>query len=657
MGKGYKKASSKKKKLAELKRREEEERVRIEEEELARIEAERHRIAYEESERVRLLEEARAAREERLRIGEEENHFKQQLPKYKYALQEREKAIFDVRDWKKFLECSELPDPDDESAINSYLTLWRNNPNNDDDTRRNVTNDFKECNIGIELHRLIQGAMYRSINKHQKSEELIHHKHLLQVGEAVLDTLDDMTAYIMQFSDLHIDSETNQFHQITENITYGLWVNIAKNARKKSVHFKDIKASTDLALKGMALQKIAMRVLQLAYDPLTPSCKVAPLLAPLGGIVYVDILNIPPPPSAHKGWTIRKVTDLSKKVKRKPYEQRDPHGNLVDPPETGISFIVPMNVMVRKDVPSVAWWDSKHATWSTEGIDFEQIQFDMASRKLSFTTTHLTTALALVHERTFDIPYRSWKCMPLPTLGKNCALYTIKTRGHTTRMSYIDDVVFFIINDRVKLLSPHRPELKHLFNRFWQPRVLLKRLAEAGLNLLLDDSDAQFTDRTPKLAATEEKAYAEMAWISGFCAFSSSRWNHDASLSNDIAVFQVAKLSNPESSASFIDIKDPTIDSIHSLDDVEHYMPSIPTDSFETMAYWDFKCSFIDSNEESSALSLATIPEHDTHLNTVLTLDEHYASDDIHQWVLDSDPLVNETLRVLLCATRPLSWC
>lgn len=655
MGKGFKK-SSKKKKLAELKKKEEEERIRLEEEEKSRIENERRRIREAEEERVRLLEEARAAREERIRIGEEEQKFRDSVPLYKFALEEREVSINDKRDWVKFLECSELPDPDDESAINSYLTLWRNNPNAEDATRRDVNNDFKECNIGIELHRLIQAAKFRSINKENDKITAVHHTNLLKVGQATLDTLDDMTAHIMQFSDLHIDQETNQYHKVSDYITYGLWVQIAKNARKKSVHFKSIKASTDLALKGMALQKIAMRFIQLAYDPLTPSCEEKPLLAPVGGIVYLDILHIPPPPSSHKGWTIRTVTSLSSKVKRKPYEQRDPHGNLVDPPPTGVSFIVPKTVMVRKENPSVAWWDKEHATWSTEGIDPDSIEYNLKTRKLNFSTCHLTTALAMVHERTFDVPYRSWNLTPLPQLGKNCALYTIKTRAHTTRISYIEDVVFFLFNDRVKLLSPQRPELKPLLNKFHEPRVLLQRLAEAGLNLLLEDSDAQYTDRTPKVSAMEHKAYREMSWVAGFTSFASSRWNHDVAVGSDVAVFQVARLENPANAQVILSSDDTTIDSIAVFSDIEQYVPPQP-ETFENMAYWDFKCSYIDCKETSQQVSLKTIPNHDTHLNTVLSMDEHFASDNMQEWVAASDMLVCETIRIMLMATRPLSWC
>lgn len=76
-----------------------------------------------------------------------------------------------------------------------------------------------------------------------------------------------------------------------------------------------------------------------------------------GGVVYIESLKIPPAPKLIKEWTIRRITSLTTKVKRIPYEQRDSQGELVEPPPAQVKFVIPPYVIIRGTSPQVAWWD------------------------------------------------------------------------------------------------------------------------------------------------------------------------------------------------------------------------------------------------------------------------------------------------------------
>lgn len=93
-------------------------------------------------------------------------------------------------------------------------------------------------------------------------------------------------------------------------------------------------------------------------------------------------------------WRPTIVNELAKVVKRRPYKEETVQGVEIETPVTRVSFIVPDNVIVRKEVPDVAWWDDTAKMWTTEGISDEQ--YDPERREITFGTRHLSTALALV---------------------------------------------------------------------------------------------------------------------------------------------------------------------------------------------------------------------------------------------------------------------
>jgi hypothetical protein len=177
-------------------------------------------------------------------------------------------------------------------------------------------------------------------------------------------------------------------------------MNLGKQQRLKTIEFEEIGVRCEL-IKAMAVQKIAVRAVRTKYDILTLTTLTKPLFEPIGGLLFIDILAIPPPSTQIGVWKRRQVTNLATKVERKSYTQTDSDGNEQAAPPTQVSFIVPNNVIVRREIPHVAWWDKKNSAWKLNGIS--GTKFDPKTRRLEFSTVQLTTALALVHVSLVDI--------------------------------------------------------------------------------------------------------------------------------------------------------------------------------------------------------------------------------------------------------------
>jgi hypothetical protein len=55
-------------------------------------------------------------------------------------------------------------------------------------------------------------------------------------------------------------------------------------------------------------------------------------------------------------WTIRQVTELSNKIKRKPYTEKGIENDEIEGPPAKIQIPIPKNVLLRNEKPEVAWW-------------------------------------------------------------------------------------------------------------------------------------------------------------------------------------------------------------------------------------------------------------------------------------------------------------
>lgn len=643
--KSKKKKKSEKKRLAELKRKEEEERLRREEEERLRLEEE-ERKRREEEERKRREEEERLAKEERKRIGIEADQFASTESEMEFQYKRKIKRLIEEEEWERYIQCSHLPNVEDERDLNSFLSVWRDNPNFKHENR-NIKNDFEDVQKGIEVMRAIEDRYLQIEDENKKN---FYKKYLLDVADACRETLDEITAHIMQFSDRFISQDLNQYSNIMQDFKYSLWVNILKNPRMKYVDFEEINTSVELALKGMSLSNTAIRVIQLKFDPLSIRARRNPIYQPLGEIVYIETLMIPRPPiTIPGGWVCRKITELAYTVKRTPYVQQDAQGNDVEPPATQVKFKVPDNALIRGTEPLVAWWNEKKKTWSIEGIS--DITYDPKTRIVDFKTKHLTTALAVVQSRVMDVPFQYWYITPLPECGNEYAVLVIKPAPQTVQERLISTIYILIHQTKCKLISPMVPELYYLKDKWLPPKILLKHMANSGINLMLVDADGDFTAVRPKEYDLEKKAYHDMAMVCSICAFSSSKWNQDPNCGQNRAVFNISNdLFDPR---EWVDAKGIAEEECLKPPPIDFKDKTL----WSNMSYYSTKCGYMDCSDESEELNFKQPESLQTHHNLYLALQEKYDPDEIKRRQEASDILLINTVRTLLMAIRPLSWC
>lgn len=145
--------------------------------------------------------------------------------------------------------------------------------------------------------------------------------------------IDRTTAVMIQKADEHASIKGEVLFQHQHNqIKYGLWVNVTKNPRIKRVDFSSIGLSTDLP-KNLALTSVAIRMMHFAFDYLAH--KSLSEYQAVGGILYMELLALPPPPKKVKGWTLRQITPLANNVSRLNY-----------PPAVGIGVEVSIIIKV-----------------------------------------------------------------------------------------------------------------------------------------------------------------------------------------------------------------------------------------------------------------------------------------------------------------------
>jgi hypothetical protein len=113
--------------------------------------------------------------------------------------------------------------------MNSFLSIWKENPNVDMN-ERDIKSDFDSVNMGVELcDRLEKGILETKLTDPHMLK--MHRKHVGDVSSTAQDSLDDISAHIMQFNDQYFKGESNQYIKILPNVKFGIWMNLGKQQR------------------------------------------------------------------------------------------------------------------------------------------------------------------------------------------------------------------------------------------------------------------------------------------------------------------------------------------------------------------------------------------------------------------------------------------
>ncbi|KAL9653826.1 hypothetical protein ABK040_012887 [Willaertia magna] len=655
-----KKEERKNKRLMEQKRKEEEERLRREEEERIKREEEEERKRKEEAERIRREKELKRQAEEKARIGAEKFEYLRTLePKIKKKCRECAEQLAQEEDWKRFVECNNLPKINDRVDMNNFISYWIDNDNIDKDSDyRNLNDDFIHIKEGVETIKQLEYAYLEAkVSGDEEKKEYFKH-YIDKISECITETIDDATAHIMQYFDKYLSKDNDQFVKQDQTMKYGIWTNISKNLIRY-VEYQPIKISVELAIKGMGFQEIAVRAVQIDHDIFSYTSFKPQNLVVLGGIILIDILYIPPMVHVTDEWKIRQVTDLAYRVKRKPYTQVVDNQE-VDGPPAKVQITLPSDLIIRNEKPSVAWWNEKEKCWSKDGISGSK--FENEEKVISFLTTHLTCPLAIVYENTFDTDFGRWFVTPLYQAGKGFSVLYIEPKKQEDSLAEIDEIYILIHNGKCKLLSPTRKEIAHIVNCWLGPVELLREMAKSGINLIFEGIETKSEEKDMKLEELERNAYEGLSLISSMCTITNSKLNSHPSIGKDLALARISKnLTDP---LTVKDMKDKDeIDLAFIKNNINCSFEE--TDKWDLMVFHPDKCSFLKPteptiSEESNGTEIIPlqIPEGlQTHLNAFIALQDKYQDYSKVQKMLEaSNMLTLDSVKKLLLLIRPLSF-
>lgn len=247
---------------AEQKAREEEERRKLEEE-----------ASLEEEERLREAREIREKEreEDRIRFQQVTQVLNQELLLKGEALEQWKSENLKKMQWEHYVSCHTIPDPSDEKAMNTYLTLSEEDP-----ARPLIQEVVSVVHEWLQVCDKIQRMLCADCLPEPSAADANRYKQTMsRLQGLILKRLNQTTLHYMGEADKHVDSETFNLSVqagLPRRLKFGLWGNVVKDPRLRSFSFKEHFDLTIETPKPLLLADIAVRVTQVDFDLLSPQC-------------------------------------------------------------------------------------------------------------------------------------------------------------------------------------------------------------------------------------------------------------------------------------------------------------------------------------------------------------------------------------------------
>jgi hypothetical protein len=582
-------AKKKKKTKAEL----EAERLQREEEERLAAEAELKRQA--EEEERRRLEDLRI-KAERKKYREEE--IERLTVEYHAMLDDQEDRAKRMEDeiahenekkgWKKYRNPTNEPDAHREADINTFITLAS------EENRQDLPEALEHVTNILGVSQLVEGVLSETLSKRSAYMFKRSCEYASRFFDMVVEKVDYATAQMLRYSDAHpsvSNGDKNEFfvEELADGIGIGLWASFAEiRLSRKVVKFEkvgvDYEIPKPILTTSLDKNRYVHRIMRISMDKFSymafdfekPALSSHSFVNDgetqqviskfvVGDLLVFDLLECPPP--AHmlraKKWTFRDASTSSLNICR------------CDFPTTVAGrchFKVPPEVIMGDDL-RVAIWDESTKNWTDNGIS--DFQYNVTNRQVNFLLAAVGI-VALVRERTVEMPYKKWLLSPIcppeqprpltkpytePTTAMEALNLNDPEGGGkiiTTSSSVIEEppslyekmgrfelhtkshVVVIIIEGTVCYLEePKIPEFHDLIGVTMPPGTLLYKLQRRGLNLLATDNDLVSMESylLHKRRDLEENVLRNISRCASTCDFMSCPWNQQLHNFADAAIF------------------------------------------------------------------------------------------------------------------------
>lgn len=561
----------------------------------------------------RLAEEldGREKVEEAERLEQESEIVTRMKGERKQNLEYENQKLDNEINWQKFVSCTSRPNVAFENEITTYMTMVR------EEKVKSLEDAMRKCHESEEIVGDLMELYCKAREEGdlQRQEWCMHYIYEIRLLE--IEQIDEATAYLLQYIEKQEANSHSQVYrewgQQNDTLKVGFWGHLqSKGFRAKQIDHPKIQIGLDLP-KSIALQSmghcIGVRTLYTTYDSVHGK---DPQHMPVGGMIRVDLLSIPPFSKKVKGWTIRQIPSPGQELTRLPYPNHD-HStgtSAIAVQPCKIEYKVPSNVIMRKSAeknPTVSWWDPAVDKWSTENIT--EISWEPETRKISFFSQRLA-AFSITQERHLDLPYQWWCLHPIAPLQVELVVQAARYELH-----------FIISESGLRLKGPELPELRSLmYNnvstdeaigagiptslanvpRVRSPATLLSELRDCGLNVLPMDGDAEFLDGyTVKSPDTQARAYSDLSEIAAYYDIASSK--HNKGLVKEQALVRIRE-------NLLFEEYDP-------LD------PDYETD-YQSVMFFPDKACFVQTLESNSPCNEKMVAGHVTHASLYLCFEK-----------------------------------
>ncbi|XP_037552068.1 dynein axonemal intermediate chain 7 [Nematolebias whitei] len=240
------------------KKQQREEARRLREEEEARLQAER-----EEQER---LERDRKQREVEKLESKDLERREDELNDLRHLLEERNTAVTkwkrdaaEAARWERYMRCDGFPDPEEQREINTFISLWRDDPELD------IREVFKKCHIALKLVEELESLLKESPDP---TKTLIYQESLLHLQEVIDSKLNLSCEELVKKTNQNMETVVQD-----TMMTLCLWANLKKSPSFKGLNFKDVGLSFQLP-KQLVESDVIVRILYTRYDHLTMLSRV-----------------------------------------------------------------------------------------------------------------------------------------------------------------------------------------------------------------------------------------------------------------------------------------------------------------------------------------------------------------------------------------------
>ncbi|XP_071405735.1 dynein axonemal intermediate chain 7-like [Pithys albifrons albifrons] len=168
--------------------------------------------------------------------------------------------------WQRYLSCDGSPDPTVLRELNTFLSLWREEQ--DEDVQLVMEKGAQVLKLIENLQLLLMDTPPPEM---AEKEAVQYQESILELQTLLRHKYNGATQQLLKTASMYEDSETGNMQAVIKdkNVTFCIWVNLKKKVRFKSHMFTDAQHGFDLP-KSLALSSVAVRILHTRYDHVSP---------------------------------------------------------------------------------------------------------------------------------------------------------------------------------------------------------------------------------------------------------------------------------------------------------------------------------------------------------------------------------------------------